>query len=100
MKKSFVALVLSAALASAAQADELQDRYNRTCAICHASGAAGAPRTGDAETWNKRLEEKGMDKLAENAKNGIKAMPPKGMCFDCSDEDFKELIELMAKPKS
>ncbi|WP_372750588.1 cytochrome c5 family protein [Litorivivens sp.] len=100
MKKSLAALLFSAVLVGTAQADALEDRYNRTCAICHAAGAAGAPRTGDADTWNKRIEEKGMDTLIENAKNGIKAMPPKGMCFDCSDEDFKALIELMAKPKS
>ncbi|CAN0342134.1 unnamed protein product [Chrysoparadoxa australica] len=41
-----------------------------------------------------------MDVLVANAKNGIRAMPPTGMCFDCSDEDFKALIEYMAKPKS
>lgn len=100
MKKSLVALLFSAGLMGFAQADALEDRYNRTCAVCHASGAAGAPRTGDVDAWNKRLEEKGMETLVANAKNGIKAMPPKGMCFDCSDEDFKALIELMAKPKS
>lgn len=100
MKKSILALSLSLGLMGLAQADALEDRYNRTCAVCHASGAAGAPRTGDTATWDKRLQEKGMDVLVANAKNGIKAMPPKGMCFDCSDEDFKALIEYMAKPKS
>ncbi len=100
MKKILAAVLLSCGLTGLTQADALEDRYNRTCAVCHAAGAAGAPRTGDADTWNKRIEEKGMDKLVENAKNGIKAMPPKGMCFDCSDDDFKALIEFMAKPKS
>ena len=33
-------------------------------------------------------------------KNGLNAMPPKGMCFDCTDDEYKALIEYMAKPAS
>ena len=28
----------------------------------------------------------------------MNAMPPKGMCYDCSDEDYKAMIEYMAAP--
>lgn len=98
MLKTLAAVAFSGLMVSGAFADEVEDRYNKTCAICHAAGAAGAPRTGDEKAWNERLE-KGMDELVKNASNGINAMPPKGMCFDCSDEDFKALIEYMAQPR-
>ena len=43
---------------------------------------------------------KGMDALVEAVENGLNAMPPKGMCFDCSADEYKALIEYMAKPAS
>lgn len=98
MKKSLALLLLSAGLVGSLQADALEDSYNRTCAVCHSAGAAGAPKTGDVAAWESRLE-KGMDTLVENVRNGFKAMPPMGMCFDCSDEDIKALIDYMAAPK-
>ena len=70
------------------------DQYNKSCAMCHDTGVAGAPKTGDAAQWAPRLE-KGMDALVASVDKGMNAMPPKGMCFDCSDDDFKALIEYM-----
>lgn len=90
---SVLALCASGQVLSADQA--VVDRYNKTCAVCHGSGAAGAPKMGNAEQWAPRLE-KGLDTLVEHAKNGFNAMPPKGMCFDCSDDEFKALIEYMS----
>lgn len=72
--------------------------YNQSCIACHASGAAGAPRTGDVAAWQKKLDEKGMEKLVANTRQGINGMPPKGMCMDCTDSEFEALIKLMAKP--
>ena len=40
-----------------------------------------------------------MDALVASVDKGMNAMPPKGMCYDCSAEDFKALIEHMATPK-
>jgi cytochrome c5 len=95
MKKIlFFALALAA---TGAHADPVTDKYNKSCAVCHASGAANAPKTGDAAAWEPRMA-KGMDVLVQSVQNGLNAMPPKGMCFDCSDEDYKALIEYMAKP--
>ncbi len=99
MNKLLVSAMLVAAAMvsmSALAADQaVLDRYAKTCALCHGNGAAGAPKTGNAEQWAPRLK-KGMDTLVENAKNGIGAMPPKGMCFDCSDAEYQALIEYMA----
>ena len=71
-------------------------KYNKSCAVCHASGAAGAPKTGDVAAWEPRLA-KGEDALVKSVTDGMNAMPPKGMCYDCTADDYKALIEHMAK---
>ena len=73
--------------------------YYQSCISCHASGAAGAPRVHDLQAWQPRLA-KGMTVLLENSKNGIGAMPPKGMCSNCSDADLIALIEFMSAAKA
>ena len=37
-----------------------------------------------------------MEALLASVKNGLNAMPPRGMCFDCSDEEYMELITYMS----
>jgi cytochrome c5 len=96
MKKIFISLVLALGFSAAVAADDVADRYNKTCAVCHASGAAGAPKTGAVAEWEPRMA-KGMDVLVASVENGLNAMPPKGMCFDCSADDYKALIDYMAK---
>jgi cytochrome c5 len=98
MNKVILSLALVMGLSGLAVADEVADRYNRTCAVCHASGAAGAPKTGDTAAWEPRLA-KGMEANVASVNNGLNAMPPKGMCFDCSPEDYEALIKYMAKAK-
>lgn len=96
MKKIFAAVLVLCAT-GVAMAEPDMGKYNKSCAVCHATGAANAPKTGDAAAWEPRLA-KGMDTLVASVSSGLNAMPPKGMCFDCSDEDYKVLIEFMAKP--
>lgn len=98
MKKAVFAGLALVVAQLAVAAPTLEERYNQTCNICHLAGAGGAPKTGDVAAWEPRLV-KGMDVLVASVKSGMNAMPPKGMCFDCSDEEFKALIELMAAPK-
>ena len=38
------------------------------------------------------------DGLLASVKNGLSAMPPKAMCMDCTDGEYKALIEHMMKP--
>jgi cytochrome c5 len=68
--------------------------YNKACAACHASGAAGAPKIGDKAAWEPRLAQ-GLDQLLQTAIAGKGAMPPRGTCMDCSDDDLKVAIEYM-----
>lgn len=81
----------AAAAAETAAADG-QKTYQTFCQACHATGVAGAPKTGDKEAWAPRIA-KGDDALFESVKNGLNAMPPKGTCGDCSDEELKAAIE-------
>ncbi len=68
--------------------------YNKACTACHATGAAGAPKTGDQAAWEPRMAQ-GLNQLLQTAVNGKGAMPPRGTCMDCSDDDLKAAIEYM-----
>ena len=68
--------------------------YNNHCLACHGTGAAGAPKTGDAAAWAPRIAA-GMDSLLANATNGLNAMPPKGLCMACSDAELQGAVEYM-----
>ena len=50
MKKLIIAAALALAATGAMAAPDM-DKYNKSCAVCHASGAANAPKTGDAAAW-------------------------------------------------
>jgi len=85
-----------AAAASASGPRSGEDVYNASCAACHGVGVLGAPKKGAAADWAPRLE-KGFDAVLANAINGINAMPPKGTCGTCSDEEISAAIEFMSK---
>ncbi|WP_432471595.1 c-type cytochrome [Amphritea sp. HPY] len=84
----------SAAPAAAGGARSAADLYTTKCAACHTSGVLGAPKFGTSE-WTDRAAGKGLDTLVNNAINGINAMPPRGTCADCSDDEIKSLVEYM-----
>ena len=79
---------------AAAEPKSGSDIYNSNCMACHGTGAAGAPKMGDAAAWAPRIA-KGMESLLANATNGLNAMPPKGLCMACSDADLQAAIEYM-----
>ena len=96
MKKVMFAalLVASAGATTTTVAQPNMDKYNKSCAVCHSAGVAGAPKTGNAEAWAPRLE-KGMDALVTSVKNGLNAMPAKGGRADLSDEEVTAAVEYM-----
>jgi cytochrome c5 len=71
-----------------------EELYTAACAACHVSGAAGAPKTGDAAGWKSRLA-LGMDGLLKSAIAGKGAMPPRGGA-DASDTELARAIAHMA----
>ena len=94
--KKILAAVLMVFAAGAIAAPDMA-KYDKSCKVCHASGAAGAPKTGDVAAWEPRMA-KGMDAMVLSVSNGLNAMPPKGMCYDCSADEYQALIEYMAAP--
>ena len=68
--------------------------YNTFCIACHSTGAAGAPKTQNAADWAPRIA-KGKDTLLDHAINGFNAMPPRGTCMDCSDDEISAAIDFM-----
>ncbi len=65
--------------------------YQAACLACHTTGAAGAPKIGEASAWTDRLA-KGVDALVASAINGIGAMPPRGGS-QFSDEQIRAVVE-------
>lgn len=78
-------------VASARSGDQV---YNGACAACHNTGAAGAPKYGNADNWAGRVD-KGMDTLLSHVVNGYNAMPARGLCGDCSDDELASAITYM-----
>lgn len=69
-----------------------EEIFNSKCMACHATGAAGAPKVGDKAAWADRIA---AGKLYEHALQGFNAMPAKGMCMDCSDDEIKATVDFM-----
>ncbi|MFD4840974.1 c-type cytochrome [Achromobacter sp. NPDC058515] len=51
--------------------------YKSACVVCHASGAANAPKLGDKQAWSPFLAQ-GADALMATVLKGKGAMPPRG----------------------
>ncbi|WP_417543137.1 c-type cytochrome [Marinobacter sp.] len=66
--------------------------YGAVCMACHTTGAAGAPVIGDTGAWAPRIDQ-GMDTLINHALNGFNAMPAKGGCASCPDEEIAAAVE-------
>jgi cytochrome c5 len=71
--------------------------YKAVCAACHASGAAGAPKFGDAAAWGPRIA-KGYDALMTSVLKGKNAMPARGGSSpaDISDYELGRAVVYMA----
>lgn len=73
--------------------------YDEVCAVCHETGAGGAPARGDTQAWGIRFR-KGEDIVYANAINGyqgaLTVMPPKGGRFDLADDAVRAAVDYMA----
>ena len=82
------------AVASAAtdNASKTPDQlYQGACFACHGTGAAGAPKLGDAAAWTDRIA-KGLDALVTSAVGGMGAMPARGGS-QYDDDQIRSVIE-------
>lgn len=65
----------------------------KTCGTCHNTGVAGAPKIGDKEAWQPRVDQ-GMDVLMQSTINGKGAMPPKGG-GNYNEDELRAAIQYM-----
>ena len=68
--------------------------YNTVCTACHATGVAGAPKTGDKAAWAPRLAT-GSAALLKSATEGKNAMPARGGAADLSDAELKAAVDYL-----
>ena len=85
-----IALFAAAGIASA----DGKQIYDTKCFMCHKAGVANAPKLGDKAAWEPRIAT-GMDAMLAVAIKGKGAMPPKGTCMECSDDDLTAAIQYM-----
>ncbi|NCT83345.1 MAG: cytochrome c5 family protein [Comamonadaceae bacterium] len=68
--------------------------FQAQCAACHATGAAGAPKLGDAAAWGPRIKG-GLEALLHSALAGKGNMGPQGG-GDFSDFEISRAVVYMA----
>ncbi|MEX8501187.1 cytochrome c5 family protein [Leptothrix ochracea] len=68
--------------------------FKSTCSACHATGAAGSPKFGDAAAWAPRIKT-GLDALVLSALKGKNAMPAQGG-HALSDAEIRSGVIYMA----
>lgn len=71
-----------------------EEVFKGQCAACHATGAAGAPKLGDAAAWGPRLGQ-GFEALVHSALKGKGAMAPQGG-GDFDDTEIARGVAYMA----
>lgn len=94
--KSILVAAFLLAFSNAHAAQDPEDVFDRACSKCHDSRFSNAPKKGDQVAWKPRLE-KGNAILVKHVIEGFNAMPPRGLCADCSAEDYEAVIKWMSK---
>lgn len=92
-----IALLAALAAVSASAQDRGAGKatYEKTCALCHGPGLAGAPKFGNKGEWGPRLKS-GAAKLYASALKGTpNGMPGKGGNLTLSDADVKAAVDYM-----
>lgn len=89
-----VEAVAATAGGGARTADDIIAKH---CSACHTAGILDAPKIGDTAAWKERADHQGgLDGILAAAITGINAMPPKGTCADCTDDELREAIQKMS----
>ncbi len=76
--------------------------FKQFCTSCHGNPPLidiKAPRIGDKKAWDIRRR-MGMPALMKITTMGVGAMPARGGCFECSDEQLQETIRYILKQET
>lgn len=77
--------------------DEGRQIVNHFCISCHAVKPMiqlGAPKMNDNNDWGPRVKQ-GISVLLQHTEEGFNAMPARGGCFECTDEQLSLAILAM-----
>ncbi|MGC1181624.1 c-type cytochrome [Legionella sp.] len=72
-----------------------QKIYEQYCTVCHNQGLAGAPKFRNEQDWKQRRVSRTLNDLVTSSIKGLNAMPAKGTCFKCNEDDLKAAIAYM-----
>ena len=77
--------------------------FKKTCAMCHQSGVAGAPKLGSQADWGPRIAQ-GKDVLYKHALEGFTGekgmMPAKGGNTAMTEDEVKAAVDFMVQKGS
>ena len=97
--KKILLVALSLIVGSGVALAEIEAIVDRHCQACHDAGLAGAPKLDDADSWSPRILS-GIDAMTQTVISGKGAMPPRGTCFQCSDDQVRlAVISLISRLK-
>lgn len=96
MRKAMVMLTFLATASMAQAAQDPEAVFNRACQMCHNGQLPMAPKKGDHDAWKPRLAQ-GNEILVKHVTEGFNAMPARGLCMDCTADDYKAVIDYMSK---
>ena len=89
-----IAVATSSSAGGAMTPDQIIGQH---CGACHSTGVLGAPKIGDHAAWKARSDAQGgLSALLAKAKTGLNAMPPRGTCTTCSDDELLATIKKMS----
>ena len=71
--------------------------YEQYCFSCHTPGLSGAPKLGDKEAWAPRIAKGQALLLATTIEGIVPAMPAKGLCMSCTDEELAQVVDFMVQ---
>ena len=96
MKKVVLLAFTLMSMGAVQAAQDPEAVFNRACGMCHNGQLPQAPKKGDVAAWEPRLKQ-GMPTLVKHVTDGFNAMPPRGLCMDCTAEDYEAVIAWMSK---
>lgn len=94
--RSLFAMVATSLLSAGVVAADMPGKaiYDATCAACHNTGVAGAPKLGDVNAWAPRIKA-GTQTLFASAIKGKNAMPARGGNASLADKDIQAAVNYM-----
>lgn len=69
--------------------------YQFICFSCHDTGASGAATLDEHEKWVAKQAARTVAEIYQSAIGGRNAMPPRGNCTDCSDDEIRLAVDYM-----